>query len=163
MSSWNRTVIWLGIAWVVAIFVSGLLMRRNIFERGVLDLYQLNTSRGYVENPLLGRMSYNKATFYFRRYLNNFFSGTDPNYFFFGGHPREVPGGNNDQKISYWLLPLFLVGVYEQLLNREYRIILLYALTLLLVSWFSVDSLWWLLAPFWYLTILYPIRDLWKK
>lgn len=128
-----------------------------------LDLYYLNTTRGYIENQTIARVNYNKVTFYLNHYLSNFFAGVDPNYFFFGGHPREVPGGNNDFKINYWLTYLFIFGVYDQFLNKETRIVLVYGITLLIVSWFSIDMLWWTLVPFLYLSILYPLRRIWKK
>lgn len=149
--------------WLTMVFVLGYSSKLNIFKTTNLDIYYFNTLKGDLPNSLMARLDYNKFTFYAKRYLDNFFEGTDINYFFFGGHPREVPGGNNEVKISYWLLPFFLLGLFKQLLVKEMRIISLYGLTLLAVSWFSVDALWWLLAPFWYGVIVYPLRELWKK
>ena len=151
------------VIWCAVVVGGGVVFSKNIFQMTNLDLYYLNTTRGYVENQTVARASYNKITFYLNHYLDNFFAGIDINYFFFGGHPREVPGGNNDFKINYWLIYLFLFGVYDQFLNRETRIVALYFITLLVVSWFSIDALWFLLVPFVYLTVLYPIRALWKK
>lgn len=149
--------------WLTVVLVFGLISKKNIFQATNLDLYYFNTIKGELPNSLISRITYNKFTFYATRYLNNFFEGLDVNYFFFGGHPREVPGGNNEVKISYWLSPFFFLGLLKQLFVKEMRVIYLYGLTLLVVSWFSVDALWWLLAPFWYGVSVYPLRELWKK
>lgn len=150
-------------SWFLLVLIAGFYLGKNIFQVTDIETIAFNTSRGFVENRFLARVSYNKFTFYTNRYLTNFFAGFDPNYFFFGGHPREVPGGNNEMKISYWLLPFFLLGAYEQLERREKRIIIPYVLTLSIVSFFSIDAFWWSLVLFWYLTVLYPLRTLWKK
>lgn len=153
----------LSVLWLILVFGAGVYFGQNIFQVTNLQTIAFNTSKGYVENRVIARLAYNKFTFYTNRYLTNFFAGLDPNYFFFGGHPREVPGGNNEMKISYWLLPFFLLGIYEQLLAREVKILIAYLATLGVASFFAVDTLWFFLVPFWYLTILYPLRPLWKK
>ncbi len=149
--------------WALVVIFAGISAKVNIFRSSDVETYLTNTKKGYLENSFLARVSYNKVTFYFNRYLDNFFAGVDPNYFFFGGHPREVPGGDNSLKVSYWLIPFFLFGVYEQIRAKEKKIFFVYLLTLVLVSWFSTDKLWWYLVPFIYLTMLYPLKRLWKK
>ena len=151
------------LVWSLFVIFVGVSSGKNIFQNSKTDLYFLNSKKVLVENDFLGRLSYNKAGLYFNKYLDNFFAGLDPNYFFFGGHPREVPGGNNDIKISYWLIPLFFLGIYGQFVRKEKLILEIYLISLFLVSWFSIDSLWWILVSFIYLTIFYPVRLLWKK
>ena len=149
--------------WIVLVAAAGLFWGRNIFVVSNLDQYYSNTASGYLENSVMAKLSYNKLTFYLNRYLDNFFSGADPSYFFFGGHPRETPGGNNEMKISYWLLPFFILSVIEQMLNQQWRILGLYGITLAIVAFFSVDALWWVLTPFWYAVVIYPFKELWRK
>jgi len=149
--------------WLLSVLTAGIILGRNIFEVSDIDRIAFNSSKGHIENRLTGRLAYNKLTFYTGRYLNNFFAGLDPNYFFFGGHPREIPGGDNRIKAPYFLLPFFIFGLWEQARNKDKRIGGVYLTTLGLVSFFAIDALWWALAPFWYLTIVYPLRGLWKK
>ncbi len=147
--------------WIVVILIAGLISGRSIFKVSNLDQYYFNTASGYLESSPLSKISYNKFTFYLNRYLDNFFVGVDPSYFFFGGHPRETPGGSNRMTVSYWLIPFFILSVYEQMEKKEWRVMALYGLTLAVVSLFSVEALWRLLVPFWYGVVIYPFRKLW--
>lgn len=55
-------------------------------------------------NIFLARLFQNKALVVTNKYFDNFFDFIDPNYYFFGSHPREVVNGQN-----YTRLPLFAI------------------------------------------------------
>lgn len=149
--------------WLLLTIAIGLNGKTNIFQSSDLDLYKFNKTRSYIEPRFAAKISYNRLSFYIGRYLNNLLTGSDINYFFFGNHPREVPGNDNKMRVNYWLLPYFLIGIYEQIQARDKRTFLSYCLILFIASFFSIDELWWTLAPFIYLIILYPLRFIWRE
>lgn len=150
---WLGCLIWLGIA-----------LGKNSFKTDNLDWYFLNQRRGYYENAVLGKLNQNKPTMYMNLYLEQFFTGLDPNYYFYGNHPREISGASNKVRIFYPLIILFIYGLYKQLRNNDSRIAVGFLTTLVVVSLFGIDQFWWSLVIWIYASMLYPfLKSVWAK
>jgi hypothetical protein len=78
------------------------------------------------------RLFQNKPRIYLNKFTGNFFSLTDPNYYFFGLHPRPiVPDNKNLFKFPFPAIIFFLVGAFS-LSWKKNKVFLLYISTTLL-------------------------------
>lgn len=143
----TRLLVFCVFLWMGIVLMIGVWSKSSIFRMENLDLYWINTKRGYIENSWLGKIIQNKATFYSSNYFNNFFTGLDPNYYFFGGHPRETADSDRSVKFPFYFLPLILLGLMGAIQNRIGWEIFYFFGTLSVVSFFDINRLWWLLLP----------------
>ncbi len=58
------------------------------------------------------------------RLQRNFFEGIDLNVYFFGGHPRQRVWASDFEKLPYFLVIPFLVGLYQTLIRKKYLILI---------------------------------------
>jgi hypothetical protein len=105
--------------------------------------------QGYLyPNIYLSRMFQNKPSIYIDRFLFNFFSLIDPNNYFFGFHPRQIPVENqNLQKFPFLSVIFFLTGLYQAIFKRKLLLISLLIVLInlaLLKNFDKTDSLVWL-------------------
>jgi len=75
----------------------------HVFEFDYQAQQQILRNINVYPNIPLARMFQNKLVIISGKYLDGFFALIDPNYYFFGSHPREVINGQN-----YFRLPLLL-------------------------------------------------------
>lgn len=105
--------------------------------------------QGYLyPNIYLSRLFQNKPSIYIDRFLFNFFSLTDPNNYFFGFHPRQIPVENqNLQKFPFLSVVFFLIGLYQAVFKRKILLVTLLIIFInlaLLKNFDKTDSLVWL-------------------
>lgn len=101
------------------------------------------------------RLFQNKGRIYLNKFTENFFALSDPNYYFFGLHPRPiVPDNKNLFKYPFVAIVFFFYGILE-IGKFKYRKILLILSVFLLTSlsilknfdgydiilWFPVSSI----------------------
>lgn len=92
-----------------------------------------------------------KESIAFFRITTNFFENLDPNLYFFANHPRERVGIKEFEKFPYFLLPLFIVGIFSLILSRKYIFFLtFFLLPLTILSFIGNKNLYgpFLLFPF---------------
>lgn len=76
---------------------------------------------------VLARIYQNKVKIYINKFSSNFFALTDPNNYFFGFHPREIPIENqNLTKFPFLTLPFMLVGLYFLPLHKNKKFIIIF-------------------------------------
>lgn len=120
----------------------------SVFKLNELDIYDINQRRQYYP-PLVARIFENKIGRYFYYYEKSFFQATDFNYYFFSNHPRERAGIKETRKVVFVFLPLFVIGLYLSVANKNFFWLLYFIFTLFLISFFNpIDPLVFLLFPF---------------
>lgn len=75
-------------------------------------------------NILMARVFQNKPRIYFYKYMGNFFTLTDPNYYFFASHPEPVINTSNLFKYPFLDIVFFLVGIFYINKSKHKKIIL---------------------------------------
>lgn len=136
---------------------------QTIFKLNELDIYDINQRRQYYP-PSVARIFENKLGRYFYYYENSFFQATDFNYYFFANHPRERAGITETKKISFFFLPLFILGLYRSLINKKFIWLFYFIFTLSLVSFFNpIDSFIFLFLPFFVINIDLGCMYIFKK
>jgi hypothetical protein len=97
----------------------------------------------------LARIFQNKALIVTNKYITNMFNFFDPNYYYFGSHPREVHNGQN-----YTRLPLFtIVPILLFFFKSKHR----YKKTLVMYSLGSIFVLSFFVNHHLYDFMLWPI------
>lgn len=80
-----------------------------------IEIQKINISRSLFPKTWTGKalavVTANKATLVLSKFLDNGFVFLDWNYYFFAGHPRERVGVKEIEKLPWWLLPLFALGL----------------------------------------------------
>lgn len=80
-------------------------------RRNEIDLLKISDNTGIN----LGKYLENKPEFMFYKFEQNLLRSIDLNSFFFGNHPREIPGIRNFEKFSFLFLPFFIFGLLKVL------------------------------------------------
>lgn len=80
-------------------------------RRNEIDLLKISDNTGIN----LGKYLENKPEFMFYKFEQNLLRSIDLNSFFFGNHPREIPGIRNFEKFSFSFLPFFIFGLLKVL------------------------------------------------
>ena len=110
---------------------------RTIFESDYQGRQLILRNINLYPNIPLARMFQNKANIFINKYFSNFFNLIDPNYYFFGSHPREIPGGQNYIRLPLLtLIPIFWF-LYKGRARYKKNIILFLSLTLISLSFFT--------------------------
>ncbi len=115
-------------------------------------------------NIFLARFFQNKVVLVSDKYLDNLFDFLDPNYYFFGSHPREVADGQNYVRLP--LTTLILIVWYFFSLNSKKRknLIYIYGTISLLLSFFTNHYLYdFLLWPLFIYVIYHGLLFLHDK
>jgi len=113
----------------------------TIFQFQEEEIYYLNQRRSYCQSPLVARFLENKVNRLGYKFKRNFFTLLDTNYYFFANHPRERPGIKETEKFFWGLLPFFLLGLFSQLVKKNYLAIRNYSLWGCLSSSISIRLL----------------------
>lgn len=99
------------LVWPITYFKENLRVKhtfQTIFEEDYQAKQKVLRNINLYPNIPLARLFQNKAIVVTSKYLDNFFSLIDPNYYFFASHPREVVNGQNYFRMPFILmLPLF--------------------------------------------------------
>ncbi len=139
---------------LISIVVCGIIVMLNPPHDTVFTIYEeeihfLNQRRSFYPNKLLGKLLENKVSVYFSHYLTNISYGLDPNFYFFASHPRERAGFSEHQRLPLWLFPLSLAGLFMQLTNGKYILVIYFLASLLIISFFApFDNYAFVLYPF---------------
>lgn len=64
------------------------------------------------DSIFLARTFHNKARLYIDKFNSNFFALIDLNNYFFGNHPRQVPGAQNSERFPFLSVFFFLFGLF---------------------------------------------------
>jgi hypothetical protein len=86
---------------------------------------------------LMARMFQNKAGVVLDKYLDNFFSLLDPNYYFFGSHPREVVGGQNYTRLPILTLLPLIWFLFKSKIKSKKNILFFMSLAIIFLSFFT--------------------------
>ena len=90
-------------------------------RRSEIPLLRLNLlDQPLVFNP--GRYIINKPDYIFYKFQQNILRSIDLNLYFFGNHPREIPGHREFDKFSFLFLPFFILGVITGLKSHRLQI-----------------------------------------
>ncbi len=109
--------------------------RLTILGRNELDWHYLNTKRSLYDNRIEALLLQNKYVEVIDKYNKNLFLLIDPNNYFFGLHPRELVGDNqNLMKFPFLAIIPFFVGVIniKKYKNRTWWVALSSSLIILL-------------------------------
>ena len=95
----------------------------NSLPRHVLENREkiTNASSPYP-SVFLGRFYHNKISLMIGKYESNLFDLLDPNYYFFGSHPREIPDGFN--YIKFPILAILLISFGLMGLKKDSHVLL---------------------------------------
>ena len=70
------------------------------------------------------RLFQNKIRIYFDKFIDNFFALSDPNNYFFGFHPRQIPNNQNLIKLPFVGLLFVLYGLYHLPKSKDKKMII---------------------------------------
>lgn len=105
--------------------------------------YYRDTYKGNYWSETLGKISLNKAEKVWGHLGSNFFTYLDLNYYFFANHPRERVGVVEIQRLYFWSLPIFLIGLWSLVKKNLFRIWFGSFLGLVgLISLFGLQGVW---------------------
>lgn len=136
----------------------------DIFSLDGLEIHTINQRRNYYSQKILAKVFENKVSRYIFNYQKNFFEGLDPNYYFFGTHPRERVGIKEIKKFPFFFIFFFLLGIYYQLRKNNYFTITYFFFTLALASFYSpIDRFSFLFFPFFVLAIYDGLIHVFQK
>ncbi len=99
-------------------------------------------------NVPLARVFQNKAVIVVHKYIGNLLNLLDPNYYFFGSHPREIPEGQNYTRLPLLsLLPLFWF-LFKLKSKKRRTLLLFFTIATLTLAFFTnhfvYDFILWL-------------------
>jgi hypothetical protein len=97
-----------------------------------------------------------------RKITRNFLAQLDLNLYFFAGHPRERIGVDEYEKFPYILLPIFLIGLFFEIKEKN-KILLLFFIPLLVTALDKNQTDNFALFPFFAMTIFLGLTKLPKK
>lgn len=140
------------------------LLPQTVFEQDYQGRQLILRNINLYPNIPLARAFQNKAVIIVRKYLNNLFNFIDPNYYFFGSHPREVPEGQNYTRLPLLsILPIF--WFLFRVKNKKRKLILsLFTVIVLSLSFFTNHFLYdFSLWPFFVPAIYLGLSELIKK
>lgn len=86
-----------------------------------INYYRI-TYKGNYWSELLGKISLNKAEKVWGHLGSNLFTYLDINYYFFANHPRERVGVVEIQRLPFWSLPIFLIGLWVLIKRNFFRL-----------------------------------------
>lgn len=112
-----------------------------------VEITQINFYRSaYSQNALskfIGQLSLNKAVTMWGHAADRFFGYADPNFYFFGNHPRERVGEKEIQRLPSWSLVLFIIGFIQMIKDKSIKkwFVIFFCLNLI-VSLSGLKSVW---------------------
>ncbi len=82
-----------------------------------VEIERININRSLFPKTSVGKLlsiiSQNKAVLVLEKFLTNAYQYLDWNYYFFATHPRERVGVAEIEKLPWWLLPFFVLGLWR--------------------------------------------------
>lgn len=127
----GKKIWWVGFFITLAVCVIFIFGGKNFKDNSIFyhsrDDEQYVLREGYLYPTVwMSRLFQNKPSIYLDRFKSNFFALSDPNNYFFGFHPREIEGENqNLQKFPSLAILFFLFGLYFLPSDRRWRFIAL--------------------------------------
>lgn len=98
------------------------------------DERQINVRQSNVYAEFnIGKYIVNKPDYFFNKFQQNLLQSLDLNLYFFGNHPREVPGNREFEKFSFLLIPFFIYGLFKIKLSPWKLLMILIPLTELIL------------------------------
>lgn len=115
-------------------------------------------------NVPLARFFQNKLVIISNKYFDNLFDFIDPNYYFFGSHPREVVGGQNYTRLPLLTFLPILFFFLKSKVKFKKSYLLLFLSSVLVLSFITNHYLFdFVLWPFVFLAIYLGSVDLFKQ
>lgn len=158
----TKTVnLWLWVGLIIHIAVLGLWGKvdlTQVFSFTNLETSTINLTRSFYPHQILGRGLENKGGVLLNRLGERLFESIDVNRFFFASHPRERGGVIEFEMFPFWLLPLFLLGMFN--IKLKYWLVAIFAVGVLGPRQGSV--IWVMVWPVG-LAIVWGIKLVWSK
>lgn len=88
-------------------------------------------------NIFLARLFQNKVVLVTNKYLDNLFDFLDPNYYFFGSHPREISEGQNYVRLPLTTIIPLVWFFFSLSSKKRKKLIFVYSTILLTLSFFT--------------------------
>lgn len=85
----------------------------------------------------LARMFQNKVVVTVNKYFDDLFELIDPNYYFFGSHPREVVGGQNYTRLPVLTIVPILWFLFRVKFPKKKMFLLFFTFLILTLSFFT--------------------------
>lgn len=129
---------------LILLAVLGTFLLTNTFDTNLLYVSPLENDRlenrheyyaqglGKIYRNRIGIYLHYNISPYVGRFLKNLAYNLDPNLYFFANHPRERGVAIEFEKFSYFLLPIFVIGVISVLSGSSEFLILYFTLSLLI-------------------------------
>jgi hypothetical protein len=95
-----------------------------------------------IPNRTFARVVQNKYTVFLDKFSNNLFINLDLNNYFFSFHPRETANYQNLNKFPFFVLPIFLFGLYALLGSPKNPLLRVLAILILGLSIFDNLDKW---------------------
>lgn len=152
--------------WPISSFLNGNLRdAANSFPKTIFaedyQARQLILRNTYLyPNILTARVFQNKLNVPIHKFENNLFSLLDPNYYFFGSHPRERVGTQNSLKIPFVAIGFLLYGLFTITKLKNYRKVigLFLILTVSISILEKIENFDLLLWPVFFLIVFHGYR-----
>lgn len=127
---------------------------KNIFESDYQARQLVLRNINIYPNIPLARFFQNKLVIIANKYFDNLFDFLDPNYYFFGSHPREVVNGQNYIRLPLLVILPLLFFIFKFKGKYKNIIAYLFLFAIVMLSFFAnhhmLDFLLW---PFFFVAI----------
>lgn len=137
---------------------------KTVFESDYQGRQLILRNINLYPTVFMARIFQNKAVLVSSKYFNNLFDFLDPNYYFFGSHPREVPEGQNYTRLPLLtLLPIFWF-FFNTNAKRRRTTSSLFGLFVITFSLFTNHYVYdFLLWPLFLYVIYFGLSDFYNK
>ena len=100
---------------------------KTVFEPDYQGRQLILRNINLYPNIFMARFFQNKALVVSNKYFDNLFDFIDPNYYFFGSHPREIVSGQNYTRLPLFTILPLLWFVFKS--RNKYKRVLLFLLS----------------------------------
>jgi hypothetical protein len=137
---------------------------KSIFESDYQARQLVLRNINIYPNIPLARFFQNKLVIISNKYFDNLFDFLDPNYYFFGSHPREVVNGQNYIRLPLLAILPLLFFIFK--FKGKYKNIVAYSFlfAIIILSFFAnhhmLDFLLW---PYFFVAIYLGLIEMFKS
>lgn len=110
---------------------------KTVFESDYQGRQLILRNINLYPNVMMARFFQNKALVVSNKYVSNFFDLIDPNYYFFGSHPREIVSGQNYTRLPLFAIFPILWFLFKSKTKHKKTFLGLLTVTVLLLSFFT--------------------------
>ncbi len=137
---------------------------KSIFESDYQARQLVLRNINIYPNIPLARFFQNKLVIISNKYFDNLFDFLDPNYYFFGSHPREVVNGQNYIRLPLLVILPLLFFIFKFKGKYKNIIAYLFLLAIVMLSFFAnhhmLDFLLW---PFFFVAIYLGLIEMFNS